>query len=127
MLALVLMAACATAAKDAPGGGNPDAGKGDDPNPTPDAALIDAPMMMLDGPSGSVCASAQTCAGAQMLGNVSGDDLREPVRAPARSGRCGHDPLRRGRAARGRRLLPLIHLQPVARTAFGSVGYLLKA
>ena len=74
MLAIVIMAAgCATAAKDQPGTGTPDAGKGDNPNPTPDAALVDAPMAMIDAPSGTSCASAMTCAGAQMLGSVSGD------------------------------------------------------
>lgn len=70
---LALVAGCASAAKEEPGGGKVDAGKGDDPNPTPDAPLIDAPMMMIDAPSGSACASAMTCAGAQMLGTVSGD------------------------------------------------------
>lgn len=73
-MALFFAGGCASAAKEDPGGGGRvDAGKTDDPTPTPDAALIDAPMMMIDGPSGSVCSTAMTCAGAQMLGNVSGD------------------------------------------------------
>lgn len=73
LVLVVTAAGCATAATDGPGNGKLDAGKGDDPTPTPDAALIDAPMMMIDAPSGVSCAGGLTCAGAQMLGSVSGD------------------------------------------------------
>src|SRR3954471_5816730 len=65
--------ACATAAKGEEGGGG-GGGKVDSSTGMPDAPSSQMPdAAMPDAPSGSVCASAQTCTGAMMLGSVSGD------------------------------------------------------
>jgi hypothetical protein len=73
-LLLVSMAACATAAKGDEGGGGGGGGKLDASVAMPDAPInVPDAAEMTDAPMGSACASAQTCAGAMMLGTVSGD------------------------------------------------------
>jgi len=70
-LLVLVIGACATAAKGEEGGGG--GGKVDASPGMPDAPANMPDAAMPDAPSSSVCASSQMCSSAMMLGTVSGD------------------------------------------------------